>query len=395
MGKAILIIILGSIVLFGVMNQNTNRYLNSDTENTVEFYAEARAKNIACSMAQMLLSRIADSLSYKTNGTLQASMFGGTAQYSVTRVFFEDDSLSRIYVRATVLGKDHEVITYCSPGGWTPPFIRGAWTANANLNNTISDMYIDGRDYRLDGSIIPTNGVYGVSSSVTFINTQNAAIGGTKNGVDYPMTYPQNPNVIELYNWNGHFPETPDQILGYPEGTLKAVAQSHVSGSQYIKNPPLVVVGKSSYLGGLTYPLSGVTYIEITNGVQYEILLRQHGNKGMLVVHGPNRSSRIKGVKYDTGTSDGLFTGLLVTDYSFHHHLNILGGVLQLSPNLETVNNCNGNLDHWVHYSSEAVIAATEIVAKNTIYAGNNDWGGNNVSAGLGPRRYHVKYWYE
>ena len=390
MGKAIMIVILGSIVLFGVLNQNTNRYLNSDTENSVDFYAEARAKNIASSMAQIILSQIADSMSYKTSGTKTATLFGGTAQYSVTRVFFEDDTLSRIYVKANYLGKEREVITYCSPGGWTPPFIRGAWTANSTLNNTISDMFIDGRDYRLDGSMIPTNGVYGVSSSVKFINTQSAAIGGTYNHVDYPMTYPENPLIIEKYDWGGHFPETPDAILGYPEGTLKAIAKSGIGGSQYVKNP--TKDGKS--FTGFTYPLSGVTYLELDNGVEGEFLLKKKGNKGMLIVHGPNRMSRIIGVKYDA-TSDGVFTGLMVTDYSFHHHVDILGGVLQLSPNLEASKNCNGNKDHWVHYSSEAIIKATEIAAKGSAYTGNNDWGGNNVSAGMGPRRYHVKYWYE
>ena len=392
MGKAILIVILGSIVLFGIVNMNTNRYLNSDTDNSVSFYAEARAKNIASSMAQMILSQIADSMSYKTSGTQTASLFGGTAEYSVTRVFFEDDTLSRIYVKANYLGKKREVITYCSPGGWTPPFIRGAWTANAILDNTISDMFIDGRDYRLDNTtLIPGNGVFGVSSSVTFVNTQFAAIGGTYNHIDYPMSFPENPAVIEKYDWGGHFPETPDQILGYPEGTLKSIAQSGIGGSQYVHNPPKD--GKS--FTGFTYPLSGVTYLELDNGVEGEFLFKQNGNKGMLIVHGPNRMSRLIGVKFDKNTSDGVFTGLVVTDYSFHHHVDILGGVLQLSPNLEASKNCNGNKDHWVHYSSEAIIAATEIAARYSGYVGNNDWGGNNVSAGMGPRRYHVKYWYE
>jgi len=390
MGKAILIVILGSIVLLSILNLSTNKHLNSDTQYSVDFYADARAKNIACSMTQMLLSQIADNLTYETVGTQQASLFGGTAEFTVSRVFFEGDSLTKVYVQADYFGKERTVTAYCKPGGWTPPFIRGAWTANADLDRTISDMDIDGRDYRLDGTIIPGNGVYGVSSSVSFFNTEDAEIGGTHNGVDYPMTFPENPDIIELYDWSGHFPESPDEILGYPEGTLKAIAQSGIGGSQYVKNP--IKDGKS--FTGFTYPLSGVTYLELDNGVEGEFLLKKKGNKGMLIVHGPNRSSRIIGIKYDA-TSDGVFTGLIVTDYSFHHHLDILGGVLQLSPNLEMGKNCNGNADHWVHYSSEAIIKATEIVAENSAYAGNNDWGGDNIFAGMGQRRYHVKYWYE
>ena len=90
----------------------------------------------------------------------------------------------------------------------------------------------------LNYNIIPRAGQYAVSSSTLFTNTDNASIGGTYDSVDYPMTYPENRNVIEeYYNWGGTFPTTPDEILGYPEGVLKAIAQSGVGGSQYILNP--------------------------------------------------------------------------------------------------------------------------------------------------------------
>jgi len=392
MGKAILILILGSIVLFGFVNMNTNRYLNNDTDNSVGFYAEARAKSIACSMAQMILSQIADSMSYKTNGTQTASLLGGTAQYSVTKVFFAEDSLKRIYVKANYLGKEHEVITYCSPaGGWKPPFIRGAWTANGNLNKTISDMYIDGRDHKMvlnDTIIVPGSGVYGVSTSVPFVNTQNAAIGGTHNGSDYYMTYPENPDIIERYDWGGTFPKSPDEILGYPEGTLKWIAQSGLDGSQYVTN-----------VNSLTWPLKGVTYVEPSSSTPFTFQLKAppagQVNKGMLIVHSAGCTSSLNGLKANN-KNDPPFVGLIITDYSFHHHLDILGAMLQLSPNLELLKECNGNKDHWVHYSSEAVIAATEIAAKGSPYIGNNNsWGKDNISAGMGPRRYHVKHWYE
>ncbi|HLG33212.1 MAG TPA: hypothetical protein VI362_09220 [Ignavibacteriaceae bacterium] len=389
MGKAILIVILGSIVLLGTLNMNTNRYLNSDTENSVDFYADAHARNIACSMTQMLLSQIADNMAYKTSGTQQSSFFGGNTEYSVSRVLFAGDSLTRVQVTANYMGKARQVTAYCKPGGWTPPFLRGAWTANGNLNQTISDMYIDGRDYKLDGTIVPTNGMYGVSTSVPFVNTYFAAIGGTNNLIDYPMQFPENPNIIEQYNWGGNFPETPDEILGYPEGTLKGIAQSKVSGSQYVTN-----------VSSLVFPLSGVTYVDLPANSSVDLDLKyvsSTANKGILIVHAPNRSSKVNHLKseYPNKTNSIPFKGIIITDYSFHHHLNILGAVLQLSPNLELSKICNGNKDHWVHFSREAIINATEVVAKNSKYSGNNNWGGDNVYAGLGPRRYHVKYWYE
>jgi hypothetical protein len=83
-----------------------------------------------------------------------------------------------------------------------------------------------------------------------------------------------------------------------------------------------------------------------------------------------------------------LLTGLLVTDYSFHHHIDILGSIMMLSPDLETEKNCNGNLDHWAFYSSEAIQSATEIAAKITGLSGS-------VGYGFGKKRVTVKYVYE
>jgi len=306
---------------------------------------------------------------------------------SVEDTFFEGDSLVKVKVAAEYNDITKTIITYTQKptDGWVPPVIRGAWTANGNLNNTISDMFIDGRDHDLSLNLIPTTGKYGVSTSTAFTNVENAAIGGTNNFIDYPMTFPEIDEVIEEnYNWDGGFPETPDEILDYPEGTLKAAAQSGEYGSQYRINPPR----NGKHIAGLTYPLSGVTYIEITNGLEYELRLEQNGNSGIIVVHNSDRNSKLIGVKYDVDNSDGLLTGLLVTDYSFHHHIDILGSVLMLSPNLETDKNCVGNKDHWVYYSSEAIISATEIVANITGLSGQ-------VGYGFGKKRVNVKYVYE
>jgi len=282
-------------------------------------------------------------------------------------------------------------------GGWVPPFIRGAWTANDDLNNTISDMFIDGRNYRLDGTIEPNTGKPAVSSGKTFTNIDRAAIGGTFEGVDYPMTFPHLPIVIEEnVDWGPlGFPKSPDAILGYPEGTLKALAiagEAAGDGSQYIKNPGITKIGKKKYMKMEHYPFSGVTYVEVNNGNEYEFIFEGNDNKGIVVVHSPipSKPARLKGVKYNPDNSDGVFTGLLITDYSFHHHIDIIGAVLQLGT-LEDEKNCTGNQDHFVHYSSEAIIEATRYVAEESGSEGNKE--GDEGAIGHG--RKQAIYWYE
>jgi hypothetical protein len=251
-------------------------------------------------------------------------------------------------------------------------------------------MYIDGRDHDLDLNIIPSTGTRGVSTSTTFVNVENAAIGGTNNRIDYPMTYPEVPEVIEEnYDWGGTFPETPDAILGWPDGTLKESAQSGINGSQYLYNPGKVKIGKKWFIDGLTYPLSGITYIEMTNSSEVELMLKETGNGGIVVVHREGEGdARISGVKYDKDNSDGLFTGLMIFDYSFHHHIDILGAVIMLSDELETDKNCNGNQDHWVKYSSQVIESATKIAAEITGLMGT-------VGYGFGKKRLQVRHVYE
>lgn len=404
MGKSTLILILGAISLFAIANLNVNNSIFESGKESYGYFNKVNARNVANSMIQILLSKIGDDFNYRVESDSSMTLLGGKATFSVTDPGGADSMLVKIEVTAEYpepevwwesdMYATQNTVAYCQPGGgWVPPFVRGAWTANAVLDNTISDMYIDGRNHRYDLSIIPNSGRPGVSSSVEFVNTQNAAIGGTSwENVDYPMTYPEDPDIIDLYDWEGTFPETPDEILGYPEGTLEKIAKSGEYGSQYVVNPPMITIGKKkNVVGGLTYPLSGVTYVRIDNGNEYEFFLQQNNNSGLLIVHGKNRESVLKGVKYDDATcDDGLFRGLLVTDYSFHHHLDILGAVLQLSPNLEMDKGCNGNKDHWVYYSSTAIEDATRITSELSSLLGNND----NVS-GFGSSRIGVSRVYE
>ncbi|MFC2139211.1 hypothetical protein ACFLR4_00995 [Bacteroidota bacterium] len=401
MGKYTLILVLGAMTVFTAVNLTLKDSFVQSGELAYNFYNESCARNVANSAVNVVLCKIANNTSYRTDEDSTLNIMGGEAVYSVSDGSGDDSVFVRINVSATYEEETKDVIAYAViGGGWVPPFVRGAWTANASLDNTISDMFIDGRNHDDEGNIIPNSGVPGVSSSVEFVNTQNAAIGGTTwAGVDYPMTYPEDPAIIEeLYDWEGTFPETPDEILGYPEGTLEAIAKSGENGSQWIKNPTFkqvwdakkAVWKDSKYIGGLSYPVSGVTYVYINNGQEYEFEFEQNNNEGILVIHGPDRSSRIKGVKFDDSTSDGVFKGLLVTDYSFHHHLDILGGVLQLSPNLEMDKGCNGNKDHWVYYSAPAIEEVTGFTSSISGLMGNNP-----NTGGYGKGRVKIAKWYE
>ncbi len=399
MAKILMIIILGGFISFGILSVSQNKIVNQGTQNASKIFSEEHARNIANSMAQMLLSEISDSASWRVNTYSETDFAGGSAVYRVIdTVLSAEDTVIKVSVTGKYFNSAVDVTVFAEKlaPGFVPPVVRGVWTANGPLNKTISDMYIDGRDHKLDGTLIPHTGVFGISTSIPWVNTENAEIGGTRDSIDYPMSFPENPNVIEEnYNWGGHFPNTPDEALGLPEGTLKSIAQSGKDGSQY-----------ATKANDLEFPLSGVTYLELPEGKSDKIDMSSNGNgkgkghkkeddddtggneisKGILVIHNENGTTEIKQTK--TGNGEW-FEGIIIGDYMFHFHCDVHGAIILLSPNLETSHNCNGNKDHHVWYSAQSIRNATKIVGISKYNAGNYE------NYGFAQHRVKVRHWLE
>ncbi len=357
MGRVVLIILISSFIVLGIYSVSTIRSSKTAEDESVKNYKTNYVRNISLSTIDILMSKLADSTNYRVLQEQSMNLMGGLSRYTIKDTLIGSDSVIKIHVISQYEGINKESIAFVKIiGGFVPPTLRGVVTANANLNRTISDMIIDGRDHDLKGNLIPNRGIYGISSGTNFSNLQGAMIGGTVNGVDYPPKYPENPIVIEQnYDWGGKFPESPDKILGFPEGTLKSIAQSRVNGSQYVTS-----------ISQLKFPLRGVTYIELPS-IDVKIDLGSMENSGLLVVHNSTTSSRVSEIK-----SKKPFKGLIIGDYMFHLHLDILGGLILLSPNLEMNKECKGNNDHKIYYSSAAIKDATFFASQVSGYGGIN-----------------------
>ncbi|HLG32002.1 MAG TPA: hypothetical protein VI362_03105 [Ignavibacteriaceae bacterium] len=376
MGRLALIIIIGAFITYGVTNISMNGFVNEGTENSVNNYSYNRAHDLASSMIDIILMRMANDSKYRVINTVTEDLIDGTVTFSAKNDFFKGDSLVKLVVTGEFNGVQKTITAYSKRPdmGWKPGGVRAAWTANSSLDKTISDMYIDGRNYDLNKNLVPGTGVYGVSTSTNFVNTDDAQIGGTEYSVDYPMTFPEVPNVIEEnFNWGGTFPTSPDEILGYPEGTLKAYAQSGVNGSQYATD-----------WTSITLPLSGVTYLELPPGpAETEIRLGTLNSEGILVIHNPTGTTRVKKTRME---STNYFEGIIIGDYMFHFHLDVLGAIMLLSPSLELSQGCTNNRDHEVFYSEAAIKKVTGQIAETL---------GSPPLYGFGTKRLEVKYWYE
>lgn len=363
MGRATLLVVLGASVVLGTMNLQINQRSEQAMENMVSYFERTLARDLANQAAEYLLTQLADSSSWRVPTLTRLPVDLVDVADAHSAYFFIKDTTLRmnganrsavkLVVEATYGRQTHTVAVLAdSLFGIVPPTVRGAFTANGPLDQTISDMQIDGRDHDENGNLVRNSGVFGVSSGTIFTNTQNAQVGGTDgNGIDRPMSYPEDSRIIEQnYPWGGAFPDSPDKVLGLPEGTLKTIAQSGEAGSQYVTDPKY-----------LRFPLRGITYVELPAGVSWRGAKIGNDPSGILIVHNSSVNARVDNI---STSNDTPFRGLIIADYMFHLHLDVLGAILLLSPKLERVKECRGNQDHKVFYSQKTIKQATQLVVK-------------------------------
>lgn len=363
MGNQLLILLFGTLVVFALFMVGFREKGNELTRNSSDSFAEAAAHEVNRSAMDLAMRQLADSITWRAAYS-NMSLLGGT-----TTVTFADTVIgtdSAIVVHSTtqyVAGMDTGWASsraIVQQAGYLPPVVRGAFTAFGPLNDAISDMVIDGRNFRSDGvTMSAQKGIYAVSTGqASFTNNDFAQLGGTTYTTSPPTdiapAFPHSPLVVETNSsWPNGWPTTPDRALNLPAGTLKTIAQTgSVPGSQYVTSA-----------AALTYPLRGVTFIEVADSVVEEIQFGTNPS-GIVVMHSPSTSSRGEKLLI-TG---GPFKGLIVMDNAFHIHMDILGAIVLLTPNTVEGRNCNGNAGHSIRYSSETIMDVTaQILSSQTV----------------------------
>ncbi len=372
MGKAVLIIVFGSIILYGIVNLNVNSRIGKATQTAVDSYSETQVRNIANSVAEYLLAKVGDNSNYRVNSPQTIDMFGGTSTYTITNSFFEGDSLIKFAVNSAYNGVNKSITVYGKVAEFKevkiPVTVKAAITTNNDVD-TKGTIVIDGRDHDLNGNLIPNQGTKGVSTTNSYSRGGNSKVGATSSKVDYSPSKKINSNVVtENESWPGGFPGTPDLVLGgasngFPEGTLMSIAKTGKNGSQYVTDP-----------NKLNNPLKGVTYVDLPNKSTWQPMSLE--GTGILVVHNKNTNAVMKNL------NSGTFKGLLIADDIVHIHTDIIGAIFGLTTN-PSEGNCIGNGNGNVLFSSEALKKGIGVISS----------GGQNF--GFGKHRIDVKYWFE
>jgi hypothetical protein len=344
MGKYSLIVIAGFVVAFGWIRANLNEVNALFSDNFLAYYDRSVSRMAATSAAQMALAALSDSLSWRA-GYADLALGDGTG-WATLEDSATDTALAAGQVRITAGGHHGgtsdtvEVLVSISSAG-VPPGVRGGVTANSTVT-TLGSLVIDGRDHDMDGNLIAGSGTLGVSTTQTYSRGGNSKAGGTAAGADYAPAKPA-PGAIVEQNAVYAFPASPDSVFGYASGALKAMAQSGANGGQYVTNP-----------ANLTFPLSGVTYVELASGGTWQAM-DFGSSSGVLVVHNSAKNAVIKNL------NSGIFKGLIIADDIDKIHTTIIGAVVSLTTSPS--GNCIGNGNGEILYSNAALLEAASVAA--------------------------------
>jgi len=439
MGKSAIMLVIGSLLLFVVMNLIINNRLTTSTETSVEYFSEIKARNISNTMAEMLLAELADDNDFRVITPQTRELFGGEVTYTVievgavgdaggeitgnfniptelskginiqyasvfnisesmdllreslnlnetddsesevdidyeidtdvefeldyesTYIFFTDHDdhddhsdfpyYDRTIIKLSVLGTYDEKQKYTTVYAALPEkgYVPDATMAGISANSPVStngNFIIDGRNHDINGVLIDDAGTEGLWTTSSFTQGGSSKVGGTDDGSDIEPYSSADTTVFKTGQsyFGGVYPSTPDEVLGgasegFTGGVAKTMAISGDNGGQYVTDPSF-----------LTFPLSGITYVELPSGTEWNPANIQ--GSGVLIVHNATVDAKVKNV------NSSPFTGLFIVDDIMHIHADIIGALVCLSPT-PSEGNVLGNGNGSVLYSSAAVMNAT------------------------------------
>ena len=349
-GRPLIIFLLGIIAIAVVSFNNIFRRSNEINDNMIDFFLQETSMNISQTGINMAIRELETDTTWRAGFDLEET-FDGLLRLRLVDTMYNMIRVVKIEsVGITNYGFKNEEkalsIVYFDPWafGFLPPNVLAAITTNNDVQ-TLGTLDVDGRNYDIDAILVPNTGTYAVWTTSELDRKGASELGSTESGIDNAPAKVED-ETVRLENQTypgGVFPNTPDLVMGgdtngYPPGTLKSVAISGDGGSQYVTDPST-----------LTYPLSGVTYVELPSGDSWNDMTLS--GTGVLVVHNSATNAIMKNMY-------GNFTGLIIADDIIHIHGIILGAVIALTPS-PSEGNCIGNGEGSILFSREAIKRGT------------------------------------
>ncbi len=364
MGRALLIILLSSILVFGIISIQISRVSAEATKSSTGQYRDYYAKNIANSMIDIIKNKLRDSTNYRVNNIVSGNLLGGTVTYRVVDTVLSSNNLVKVQVTASYEGSKSHVEAYFNikniSSNNVPPFMQNAITSgsNVNLSGNVTVKHIgntQNANIHANGNFNMTgnNQIYG------FVKYTGTATSSPPNALNTRITPISNPENLPV-----HSQTSPIQI-------------PTITPENYLSIASDIYYGNASFSGNLT-------------------LGTKENPKIIFVTGNLNLSGNISGygifIVMGTTNISGNVT-ISTPDENFNNVGIFSGGNINLSGNV-TVNaqmfsnstvNISGNVRLIGSLTSRGVVSvsgSTEILYKPTNSALTRPiFGGNNQSS--------------
>jgi hypothetical protein len=344
MGRFSLIMILGLAIIAGIMKLNYQQIGSGSQNLSSEKYNHFSARDAAFSTSELLLYYLSIDKHFRSSFSgvdLGNCDIDADIQDSSDDPKLGTDTL-RICISSDAADESValDVLVAVNSLSWPAPVDAGI-TARCDVL-TLGTFIVDGRNHDWFGNVLPNDGVMAITTTQDLTRQGSSTLGGTMDsGKDMAPSKFNTDLVSEEYkSWSEGYPTTPDGVLGIAAGTLKKLAQNGICGGQYVTDP-----------ANLTYPLNGVTYLELPSGGEWLDAELGTDAKGVIVVHNDDNSAKI------TNLNPGEFRGMVIVDDMIRVHADIYGAVFLLTPT-PSDGNCIGNGEGMILFSKEAIMTA-------------------------------------
>jgi hypothetical protein len=344
MGRFSLILIVGLAIVAGAMKITYNEIGAGSQNISSEKFNHFTARDAAYSASEILLYYL--SLDKHFRSSFSGVNLGNCDIDADIQDSSDDSNLGndtlRLVIASSAAGElvDLQVMVALNSLSWPAPVDAGI-TARCDVL-TLGTLIVDGRNHDWFGNVLPNDGVMAITTTQDLTRQGASTLGGTMaSGTDMAPSKFNTDLVSEEYkSWVDGYPTTPDAVLGITAGTLKSLAVNGINGGQYVTDP-----------ANLTYPLGGVTYLELPSGGEWLDAELGADAQGIIVVHNDDYNAKLKNLEM------GEFRGLIIVDDMIHIHADIYGAVFLLTAG-PSEGNCIGNGEGMVLFSKEAIMTA-------------------------------------
>ena len=123
MGKALIIVLFGVIVIYGITNLVINQNIYDMSEKSIDTYTQTKARNIGNSTAEILKSKLGEDKNFRATSYQSITLDEGSANYRVIDTTFAGESLIKLEISADYLNSNQLIEAFVKIESSLPVFL--------------------------------------------------------------------------------------------------------------------------------------------------------------------------------------------------------------------------------------------------------------------------------